>query len=1400
MAEGRGDLEALLSREKEQERSYHWFEAVESNEKLLDLSNNQGAVQRAQCLERLGYTLSRAAMQAEDKDEFRKRIEKSLKVYTEANEAFQRSSDPVAVAKALRCQAMSEYLRYWLDPEVSAKKQYINKAWKMAKDALQEFLELKQFSEVVKCCRELFLAAVLSFDFEEDTTRRISILTDLEKYVVEAANHVSEPHEVAESLVQLAACLEASSTFLPISSTPDFGFGLWEESCKAWRKAAETDEESAVLEKANMGLISDIDYAIGPDKYPQVIEMEQEYAKKTNDRLVLGLVKSEKAVYLSRIAWRIEDPDEFKAAVDEIEKTSEEARREFAPISFVAPDFFSDLWTSAPSAPWCAVMLSFMEMDHARKRVHADDGVKRAREQLEFAKVSQYPYAISGAHFILGRALLEAAKCETNSQSKQLLLRESAEHMKKGIEGEDAYAPSHFWNRGTVRCKMAEIEFELGRMSEDDSEKKSMLQTSASRMKEGLDLCMFWYTIPSYRELYDTTSYETLGVYWLDYGKILRSCLETARDNGDLHLAAAAFEKAAEFQAKAGILGRIAESWWEAARTYDLLGEHAKASERFLLASDCYGKAAEKIPQLRGFYNEHSSYLQAWSEIEKARLHHSRQEAAHSKECYNKAAVLHESTGKWSFLSTNYSAWAQVENAEDLSQKERSEESADAFREAEHLFEDSKKRMKGQLAIIDSPDEKQMVERLIDAADDRQAFCKARIALEEARLLDKGGDLSGASEKYGLVTDMFTEIQTGLSAKQDRKEIELIITLSKAWKAMAKAEADASPEGYADAAHLFEMAKELSRGEKAKALAMGHSRFCKALETGTRFADTRNPALHASAIKHLDSAASHYARAGAGSASEYSRASKLLFDAYAAMDRAGQETDHEKKAKAYLAVEKILEASAAGFGQAEQPGKKDQVLRLLEGVKRERALAMSITELFHAPLVVSSTASFASPTPTYEQPVGLERFEHADVQANLIASKKELEVDEDLDLRIEIVNAGRGPAQLIKLQDPVPKGFTLRGESAGYRMEDSFLNLRGKRLDPLKTEEINLLLKPTHRGRFALKPRILYLDESGKYKSHEPEPMRVTVGDEAAGLEGKAIPEDTREAVEARSLLAGLSVVTLSHYRIVGNYVRYSDALRNSLKDARQKIASACRNPSPKRENYIIWAPPGSGKTYFVQEVASQLGETIRYREINLAKLDEAGFRSGLAELRGIPGPWLCLIDEVDAKPDEPWPYEALLPFLDASATEGARFVFVLAGSSGSSIEEMKKAIASRPKGSDMLSRVPNDNEYSIASMSVGDRMLVVLSQFRQAGRQMGREVREVEKLGLYYVALNPRLSNARQLREFAVRCAERVLPDDDRLKYDSLFHPGDLENKIFWSQALKSASALVGSFLLVED
>jgi pimeloyl-ACP methyl ester carboxylesterase len=287
---------------------------------------------------------------------------------------------------------------------------------------------------------------------------------------------------------------------------------------------------------------------------------------------------------------------------------------------------------------------------------------------------------------------------------------------------------------------------------------------------------------------------------------------------------------------------------------------------------------------------------------------------------------------------------------------------------------------------------------------------------------------------------------------------------------------------------------------------------------------------------------------------------------------------------------------------------------------------------------------------------------------------------------------------------------------------------------------------------------------------------------------------------EARLFIGGLDWVTLSRYRVAGDYTRYEETVRNTLKDVRHRISGAFDHPSRKRENYLVWAAPGSGKTYFVQQVAASLTQPIRYQECNLAKCSRQKFLSGLAQLDAGNKPCLCLIDEVDAKPREAWPYELLLPYLDANADRGAQSVFVLAGSSGSSFAEMKKQIASRPKGADLLSRIPAGNEYEIPPMSLGDRVFIVLSQFRNVGQELSREIKEVEKLGLYYVALDSRLASARQLRELAVRAVERLPTGEDRIKYDHLFGAGDPENKAFWMQSLPAAAELANRFVTLED
>jgi len=292
-----------------------------------------------------------------------------------------------------------------------------------------------------------------------------------------------------------------------------------------------------------------------------------------------------------------------------------------------------------------------------------------------------------------------------------------------------------------------------------------------------------------------------------------------------------------------------------------------------------------------------------------------------------------------------------------------------------------------------------------------------------------------------------------------------------------------------------------------------------------------------------------------------------------------------------------------------------------------------------------------------------------------------------------------------------------------------------------------------------------------------------------------ATPTDGQDDLAA--LVTGLSSVRVPDFSVVGSYTRFDERVRQRLKDARLRIVEACRHPARRRDNHLIWAAPGSGKTFFVEQVAASL-DGVDYRELNLARVDEDQFRSGLQGAVG-GGPTICLVDEVDAKPDAPWPYEILMPFLDVNLERGGGLVIVLAGSSGQTMEDFKERIAARPKGRDVLSRVPESNEWEIAPLGAGDRVLVALSQMLEAATELGRPVAAVEKLALYYVVAAPHLGNARQLREFAVRAVARGSMSDDRIRYDDLFTAGDPESKQFWSSVMPAAEALVNTFVRVE-
>ncbi len=312
------------------------------------------------------------------------------------------------------------------------------------------------------------------------------------------------------------------------------------------------------------------------------------------------------------------------------------------------------------------------------------------------------------------------------------------------------------------------------------------------------------------------------------------------------------------------------------------------------------------------------------------------------------------------------------------------------------------------------------------------------------------------------------------------------------------------------------------------------------------------------------------------------------------------------------------------------------------------------------------------------------------------------------------------------------------------------------------------------------------------------------MGLEAAAARQYAKPSSARETkseddADVRALLEQTNTISIPRFRVVGSYMRYDEHARNLLKDLKQKIVAGLESTAPKHENYLIWAPPGSGKTFFVRELKQSLGNRVEYCEMNLAETDESGFRSSLSKLASSEKPVLCFVDEVDSQPRETWPYEALLPVLDARL-RGQRKVFVLAGSSGSRLKEMIEHIASRPKGNDLLSRIPDDNESEVPAMTKEDRVIIAVASLREAARESGRDLAEVEKLALYYMAVSPKFQSARRLRERVLRCVERLPVGEDRVKYDHLFGPGEEESKQFWVEARSSAPKLVNTFVLIEE
>jgi len=1089
----------LLERAGVEEKGYNWVEAARLYEKAAKALLGKKMVKKAaEIREQMGFCLYRAALQAKTQNDFGSRMKLAVGAYERAAELFEKVEEEGKGARVDFSKAMAAYASSWLVADPSKKRGLLDECWRLGKEVLKDYEEAGDRLNYGKVCNDL-LEGCLNYRLWLESNwpeleRMIEERFSYGEKAIVALSEVGDDYELARAYSWTSWYYAWAVWFRALEERrEEFGRKCLSYSKKALKLSEKIGDpylNSMSNFSAGLGAFF---YDVNPYSALEFFEDQQKHGAIANDNYLIGSASMWIGLITSAImAYLEEDPDKQR---EESKKAIEHTHNAIRHLRIIAEYsvLLMGYYSCAESFTWLAVI----ETNPEAKRVLLEKAVEVGREGLGHAEGSGCPVSTRHVFHALSNALYWLSNMEAKVSEKRRLLEEALKYREKDINIAQQLSPFDYWSRARSQNFRALIEAELARIETDKEKKRRLLEKAVSSMENCLKL------FAKEREFPLGWKIGSIGMYHYWFGGILDQLYSLTKDKKILERAIEVYNGAVETYSKAELPTRAAESHWQIAKIYDCIGDHPKAARSYESAAEKYKLAAEKIPQLKELYEAYSFYMQAWSEIQKARHSHAREQYDQSREHYEKAANLHELSKLWGYLAPNYSAWAQLEKAEDLSRREKTQEAIQTFQQALKLFNRTKGSIETEIKKIQTADEREMATALVKASDIRRKYCQARINLEQAKILDRKGEHDLSSKTYGSAAETLGKIIEETQSEASRKELRPIICLCQAWQKMTLAEEKASPELYLEASQLFEQAKEHSLSKRTSLLALGNSSFCKALAAGTKFDITLDTAMHSMAKQHIERATTYYLKAGFQSASEYAKATQRLFDAYTYMNNAEKENDPEKRAKYYQMTEKLLQTSADSYMKAKHAEKSDEVRRILETVKEERELAASLSEVLHAPPIASTTASFTTPTQTHEKAVGLERFEHANIQAHLTAPE-EVTMEEDLKIQLDLVNVAKNFGLVVRIDNVIPKGFKVTEAPPKYAIEDGSIDMRGKRFEPLKVESIKISARATDFGIFKVSPQVIYIDEAGQFRTCTPDAVHVKVRTPTRRIEERA--------------------------------------------------------------------------------------------------------------------------------------------------------------------------------------------------------------------------------------------------------------------------------------------------------
>lgn len=1070
-------VEALLTEATSLTRKYDWKTASELCQRALETATSGREKQLIPSIrELLGKSYFRHAMQSESREIFCDRMRYAVSEYEKLTSLYREISSQ---AFSKRSEAHAYFASYWITVDASERRNLLEKCIALATESAEGFEKGNDVKELAEVHKDL-----LNYLMEASyLAREAGTLNDiyhrgvaLGKQTIAEFKAMQAEEGLLEVLgitIQWTAFFTGLGVIRPEEHEREKIFLLKVSENIGEISQRVKNPEAASRQKYAASLYSE-EFQGNIVEALNLAESAVSSSKSTGDALLMGRCFELVGSNSKGAAVLSEDVEVMRKLFDKgIESHSKAIKILEIPLDGASlANCYGQL---AESLQFRATLV---ETNVEAKRAQLSKAIEIARRGMAYQNYTFY----GGSSHDISKCLYFLATLESDLGEKKTLLEESLQVREEYVRSIGPIIPRS-WFAGVQWNYLALVKAELAKIASDPKAGIQLLQGAVEDMKSCIQICKgFAVSRPT---LLSVTWYEE----W--YGDILLQLYHLNAEKTYPQEAIWTYQDAITRLERLGIFGPIPTIRWKTAKVQDMTGELSAAADAFKDAAADYRIAAQKIPGLRISFESLASYMDAWASIEQARLHHRDEEYSAASSNYATAAEKLQSVKMWNHLSKHYFACSLLEHAEALSREENPKASYESFLTSTASFQKAEKELSSKMETSSDSDDQAELKQWLSLTKERGRYVKGRAELEEAKILDRNGAKEASSKKYHSASQVFRTLLQESTDKQYRDELTTLELFCEAWARMKEAETSASPELYQEASKIFIKAREAA-GKETGLQALANASLCKALETGTRFRLTRDPQLYGEIKRQLETAGDYYQEAGLNSAADWTRATQRLFDALVYLADAEVERQREKKAELFHLAEKHLELAARLYEGAGYANKKAETLKYLERAREEKELLLTPIEALRE----NPAASGGSVTPVSldrDQAQGLERFEEASIVGNLSVPRSEVTVGSDLMVELEIANLGKTTATLIKMENLAPDGLELDREKSHAHVEENFVNMKGKRLEYLKTDAVKIALKATRKGAYLLKPRVLFVDEKGRYKSYDFEPASLTV-------------------------------------------------------------------------------------------------------------------------------------------------------------------------------------------------------------------------------------------------------------------------------------------------------------------